>query len=220
MISGENLYFLPEELKTDRAIVLEAVSRDGNALRFSKIHGTIPTPIKFQFGNDKPDDSESDEHEEFHPEEPDDSSCVESSNFKSLCAISSWDIVSAAIRRSWESAQLAPLEPLRDPDFVRNMIQQSPDGWRALRWLSMDLRTHRGLLRLAIQHSPEGEALRDFCLALRDEKETVKNDIVNQKPLALRWVSLRLRGDKDVVLAAVRKDGRALEWATLSLREN
>ena len=84
----------------------------------------------------------------------------------------------------------------------------------------MDLRTHRGLLRLAIQHSPDGEALRDFCLALRDEKETVKNDVVSQKPLALQWVSLRLRGDRDVVLAAVRQDGRSLQWATLSLREN
>ena len=41
---------------------------------------------------------------------------------------------------------------------------------------------------------------------------------VRQNGRALAWASLELRADKEVVLAAVAEDGRALEWAGPTLR--
>ena len=111
------------------------------------------------------------------------------------------------------------IDALRDFDLMRQLLlAEHGQGWRALRWLSMDLRTHRGLLRLAVQNSPDGEGLKEFCLDLKDDKKTVIQDVLKHKPRALRWVSFRLRGDKETVLEAVKRDGRALQWALLSLR--
>ena len=210
-LSGENLSELPHEFRANPEIVLDAVRNNGKALRHSMVPDTRFKREGFHELGVKERSGRTCGGPPLFPDLPPDNHGP---------VVSATEIVATALKTSWSAAQYAPLASLRDVNQVQQIISECPDGWRALQWLSMDLRTHRGLMRLAVTHSPNGEALKDFCLSLRDEVQSVMNDVVNIQPLALRYVSLRLRGDEKIVREAVDRDGRSLEWATLTLRDN
>lgn len=69
------------------------------------------------------------------------------------------------------------------------------------------------------QDNPDEDVLESLCPDLRDNKQVVLA-AVKKYGSSLRYASKRLRDDRDVVYAAVSKHGYALEYASKRLRDD
>lgn len=136
------------------------------------------------------------------------------------------EVVSAALAAPWkpfenpycknDSALKYASEQLRnDLKFVLPEI--SSNGY-AIRYVSEDIRTAREGALTSIQLSSGGflEFIADdFC----NDRELVLA-AVNRNGCMLEYASAELRNDKDVVLAAVNKNGGSLQYASEALRND
>jgi hypothetical protein len=137
-----------------------------------------------------------------------------------------WDVVSAALAAPWkpfespyfkkDSALKYASEQLRnDLKFVLPEINSN--GY-ALRYVSEDIRTAREVALTVIQCGSGGFfefVADDFC----NDREVVLA-AVNRNGCMLEYASAELRNDKDVVLAAVNKNGGALQYTSEALRND
>merc|ERR1712176_753554 len=91
--------------------------------------------------------------------------------------------------------QFAPDEIRSDRDLLLEVVRDTEQGWRALEFAAPDFRCDREILLLAIRSGWDGWKVLSFADA-----------------------SLRGPDGRDVVLEAVRCNGRALQFATAELR--
>ncbi|GBR75752.1 hypothetical protein NO2_0395 [Candidatus Termititenax persephonae] len=113
--------------------------------------------------------------------------------------------------------RLSP-ELLDDREVVLAAVQNNGS---ALKYASETLRGDKELALLAIEKAIGSVGYLDLVSSLSpellDDKEVVLA-AVNRNGIVLRYASETLRGDREVVLAAVNKNGYALEYASETLR--
>jgi len=79
------------------------------------------------------------------------------------------------------------------------------------------MQTDREFILSAVTHDQSGHALGFASKEMKGDKEVVLA-AVNQRGLALHYTSEELKRDKEVILAAVNQDGRAFEYASGELK--
>ena len=107
--------------------------------------------------------------------------------------------------------QHADHELRADEEFVLKAVQEHVPVWRHA---APELRANRKVAMEAVRLT-DGHVLRHVLPEHACDKEVV---LASGDPLGLLFVDKVLRGDKDVVLAAVGKWGLDLDWATPELK--
>ena len=161
------LQWASEDLKGDREIVLNAVSQHGLALQWAS------------------EDLKGDR-----------------------------EIVLNAVSQIWRALQWASKDLKGDREIVLNAVSQN---WRALHGASKDLKGDREIVLNAVSQS--WQALQWASEDLKADREIVLN-AVSQKWRALEWASEDLKGDREIVLTAVSQNWQALEWASSEFFED
>lgn len=114
-----------------------------------------------------------------------------------------------------QAAHWPPTEALRsDPEFMMKAVRH--DGG-ALKYASVELSKHRGLVLEAVRQS--GQALEFAAPELRRDRELVL-EAVKQSGLALQFAAEELRADRECVLEAIRETGWAMQFASPELQED
>ena len=110
------------------------------------------------------------------------------------------DIVMAAVLKNGEALEVAPPELQADREIVLAAITQNME---ALRYASPELRVDKDIIQEAL-----------------DFDNTNKRAVLAKmkEGIPLKYICENLRGDRDVVLAAVSHDGRALQLASPELQ--
>ena len=124
----------------------------------------------------------------------------------------------AAVGSNASSLGFASRNLRDDRKFVLEAVRHAPGAWWVLRFASEAMRGDRALMLEAVRW--DEEILELASKTLRSDKALVLEDIraVRVKPgmafyCAFGHASALLKTDREVVLAAVRQDGRALDYA-------
>ena len=184
------LQHAPEEMKSDKHLVLEAVKQSWEALQFAADRLKRDREIAFAALEQ---DGLALEHV---------SSTLHSDR----------EIMLAAVQRTWRALRYATFEIASDVEIAFLAVQQD---WRALQYLSSENRDNKELLETAVQQS--GLALRYASKRLQKDHDTVLA-AVRQNGNAFSHAAAELRADRQFVLAAVWKNGAALRYVDPDLR--
>ena len=221
---GEALEFASEALQNDKEVVLIAVKEWGNALRFASEALQDDKEVVLLAVNAK----------------------EESLEFASEALRNDEDIILAAVKDSPELLELASEALRANQEFLLKKIAPLEDCVEAFEYISQDLKLDKEFMLKAIAlndslfrfaHISLMED-RNFAVSVIDQtdyfsnsseeiirfannKERFLNFVVEgQMPLSLSFMNESLRKDREVVLAAVDRDGKNLKYADDSLREN
>lgn len=135
-------------------------------------------------------------------------------------------VVLAAVRANGLALEFAALELRADLEIVMSAVQEN--GW-AVHFAAKGLQTHPEVQLVAHRKMREtvarwvdtldddGLRLQEAPAYLRAEREVVLAAVI-QNGRALRFASSELQGDRDVVQASVQEHGRALRYAPAPLQ--
>jgi hypothetical protein len=120
------------------------------------------------------------------------------------------DVVLVAVLQQSEALEYASVHLRDDSELVLSAV--SGNGY-ALRFASDRLRNDHDVVLEALRH--DAKALQHASAERRNDRVLVLRMLaeISQSGLALRYTSAELRSDRDVVLAAVRRNGTALDHA-------
>ncbi|CAD7975024.1 unnamed protein product [Amoebophrya sp. A25] len=125
------------------------------------------------------------------------------------------DVVLAAVQHA-EAAFLrdVPIDLQNDREFVRAAVDAD---WTAFQFASEEMRADPEIVLVALRKAPKlGRylVLHAVSSELKNNKEAVLQFVTEDAENALHWASRDLQKDRDVVLAAVRAEGRSIRYAS------
>lgn len=184
------LQHAPDQMKSDKNLVLDAVRQSWEALQFAADHLKADRQIALVAVEQ---DGLALEHvsETLHTDR---------------------EIMLLAVQRTWRALRYAAFDIAGDLEIAFIAVHQD---WRALQYLSPELCDNKELLETAVQQS--GLALRYASKRLQKDHAIVLA-AVRQNGNAFSHAAIELRADRQFVLAAVWKNGAALRYVDPDLR--
>lgn len=222
--NGSVLQFADEILKKDRQIVLAAVGQDGGALAFAddsfkKDREIVLTAVS-QYGRalDLVDDSFKKDREIVLAAVNQNCSILEKIDFSFK---NDRQIVLAAIRQSYIALHFADDSLKKDKNFVLEVIRQNP---LAIKFADASLKRDKEVILELTRNNGFIFKFKEDFLSEIDRDLFKDRDfvlaLVRQDSWALQYADPSLKKDREIVLTAVQQDGVVLQFADDSFKKD
>ena len=248
LVAAREFRYMTEDMKHDKAFVMECTTKDGGALEFASVElkndrevvmvaVTQKGGVLYYASDELKNDREVVMHAVTISGDALKCASVELRNDKEIVMVAvkqNWEalsvasndlkndkeIVMVAVKQSWEALSVASNDLKNDKEIVMVAVKQS---WEALECASNELRNDKEILMVAMKWD-NGCALYYASDELKKDKEFIMA-VLKQQPMALQCASVEFKNDKEIVMLAVTQSvhccsGGALEYASDELKND